>query len=58
MSSLLLDEDEIDLMDKHKTLSVKLHMDVKAQSSETAGSVPELIARYAPTASSTVTPLD
>jgi sugar phosphate isomerase/epimerase len=28
----------------------KLHMDVKAQSSETAGTVPELIAQYAPTA--------
>jgi sugar phosphate isomerase/epimerase len=28
----------------------KLHMDVKAQSSETAASVPELIAQYAPTA--------
>jgi sugar phosphate isomerase/epimerase len=28
----------------------KLHMDVKAQSSETAGSVPDLIARYAHTA--------
>jgi sugar phosphate isomerase/epimerase len=27
----------------------KLHMDVKAQSSETAGTVPELIAQYAPT---------
>jgi sugar phosphate isomerase/epimerase len=29
---------------------LKLHMDVKAQSSETAGTVPELIARYAPAA--------
>ena len=29
---------------------VRLHMDVKAQSSEAAGSVPGLIARYAPTA--------
>jgi sugar phosphate isomerase/epimerase len=28
----------------------KLHMDVKAQSSETEGTVPELIARYAPAA--------
>jgi sugar phosphate isomerase/epimerase len=28
----------------------RLHMDVKAQSSETEGSVPELIARYAPAA--------